>query len=93
MGNNPFIGRKSSYLEEKIRESTETTSGSQHVGKKYTNQEMRIMLGNEQDPLEKAADDLVWAIESLIDTPYNVKSWFLVKDYIEKYKIAKRSKR
>ena len=39
--------------------------------------------------LEKAGDDLVWAIEAVIEHPMDIKRWFLVKDAIAKYKTVR----
>ena len=36
--------------------------------------------------LEKAGDDLVWAIESVIEDPKSIRRWFIVKDAIAQYK-------
>jgi len=43
--------------------------------------------------LEKAGDDLVWAIETVIESPMDIKCWFLVKDAIAKYKNVRRKAR
>lgn len=40
--------------------------------------------------LEKAGDDLVWAIETVIESPMDIKCWFLVKDAVTKYKTVRR---
>jgi hypothetical protein len=44
------------------------------------------------NPLESAGDDLVWAIEALIDEPTSIKRWFLVKDAITKYKLIRKDR-
>lgn len=41
---------------------------------------------NKPTALEKAGDDLVWAIESVIEDPKSIRRWFVVKDAIAQYK-------
>lgn len=43
-------------------------------------------------PLESAGDDLVWAIEALIDEPMGIRRWFLVRDAIAKYKLIREDR-
>ena len=40
--------------------------------------------------VEKAGDDLVWAIEAVIEDPMSLKRWFLVKDAIARYKAVRK---
>jgi len=42
-------------------------------------------------PLESAGDDLVWAIEAVINEPMSIRRWFLVKDAIAKYKAVRKN--
>lgn len=43
-------------------------------------------------PLESAGDDLVWAIEAVINEPMSIRRWFLVKDAIAKYKMIREDR-
>jgi hypothetical protein len=45
----------------------------------------------EPSALESAGDDLVWAIEAMIDDPMNIRGWFLVKDAIARYKNIRKN--
>lgn len=42
--------------------------------------------------LESVGDDLVWAIEALINEPMSIRRWFLVKDAIAKYKMIREDR-
>ena len=46
----------------------------------------RSLHANDTPPLTQASDDLVWAIEAVINEPMSIKRWFLVKDALKKYK-------
>ena len=59
---------------------------SGYMGKKVAKQ----IVSSE---LEKAGDDLVWAIETVIEHPMDIKCWFLVKDALSRYKTVRHKTR